>query len=103
MGLFAPEGLRREIVARLHGEVGRLLAAPETRAQIAATGVEVSLSPPEEFAAFVRSEYEKCGKVVRDTVPILDIAIDGRRLVHGFVSSAIGHRLSNDNPVYPLA
>ena len=67
MGLFAPAGLPREIVARLHGEVGRVLAAPEARAAIAATGLEVSLSTPEEFAAFVRTEHGKWGKVVRET------------------------------------
>lgn len=67
MGLFAPAGLPREIVVRLHGEVGRVLAAPEARAAIAATGLEVSLSTPEEFAAFVRAEHAKWGKVVRDT------------------------------------
>ncbi len=67
MGLFAPAGLPREIVARLHGEIGRVLAAPEARAAIAATGLEVSLSTPEEFAAFVRAEHAKWGKVVRDT------------------------------------
>ena len=67
MGLFAPAGLPREIVARLHGEVGRVLAAPVARAAIAATGLEVSLSTPEEFAAFVRAEHAKWGKVVRET------------------------------------
>jgi len=67
MGLFAPAGLPREIVARLHGEVGRVLAAPQARAAIAATGLEVSLSTPEEFAAFVRAEHAKWGKVVRET------------------------------------
>jgi len=67
MGLFAPAGTPREILARLHAEVSRLLASPEARAQIAATGVEVSLSTSEEFAAFVRAEHEKWGKVVRDT------------------------------------
>lgn len=67
MGLFAPAGLPREIVARLHGEIGRLLAAPEARAAIAATGLEVSLSTPEEFSVFVRAEHDKWGKVVRET------------------------------------
>ena len=67
MGLFAPAGLPREIVARLHGEVGRVLAAPAARTAIAATGLEVSLSTPEEFAAFVRTEHGKWGKVVRET------------------------------------
>ena len=44
-----------------------MLAAPEARAQIAATGVDVSLAGAEDFASFVRAEYAKWGKVVRDT------------------------------------
>ena len=46
---------------------GRVLAAPEARAQISATGVDVSLAGGEDFAAFVRAEHAKWGKVVRDT------------------------------------
>lgn len=67
MGLFAPAGLPPEIVARLHGEVGRVLAAQEARATIAATGLEVSLPTPGDFAAFVRAGHAKWGKVVRET------------------------------------
>jgi tripartite-type tricarboxylate transporter receptor subunit TctC len=67
MGLMAPAGLPREISERLQTEIARVLAAPEARAAIAATGVEVSLAGPEAFAAFVRAEYEKWGRVVRET------------------------------------
>jgi tripartite-type tricarboxylate transporter receptor subunit TctC len=67
MGLFAPAGTPREILAKLYGEIGRVLSAPEAKASIGATGVEVALSPAEEFAAFVRTEHDKWGKVVRDT------------------------------------
>ena len=67
IGLFAPSGTPSEILGRLQGEIGRVLATPEARAQIAATGVEVSLSGSEAFAAFVRAEHAKWGKVVRDT------------------------------------
>jgi tripartite-type tricarboxylate transporter receptor subunit TctC len=67
LGLFAPAGTPREVLAKLHAEVENALAAPEARASIARTGLGVSVSSTEEFAAFVRSEYEKWGKVVRDT------------------------------------
>jgi tripartite-type tricarboxylate transporter receptor subunit TctC len=67
LGLFAPAGTPREVLAKLHAEVESALAAPEARASIARTGLEVSISGTEEFAAFVRAEYEKWGKVVRDT------------------------------------
>ena len=67
LGLFAPAGTPREVLAKLHAEVESALAVPEARASIARTGLEVSVSGTEEFAAFVRAEYEKWGKVVRDT------------------------------------
>src|SRR5258706_199100 len=67
IGLFAPAGTPSEILARLHAEISRVLTAPEARAQIAATGVDVSLARAEDFASFVRSEHAKWGKVVRDT------------------------------------
>ena len=67
IGLFAPTGAPSDILTRLYRDVSRVLAAPEAREQIAATGVEVSLMGAEDFAAFVRAEHAKWGKVVRDT------------------------------------
>jgi tripartite-type tricarboxylate transporter receptor subunit TctC len=67
LGLFAPAGTPRDVLARLQAEVSRLLAAPDTRASIAATGLEVSTGGSEAFAAFVRTEHEKWGRVVRET------------------------------------
>jgi len=67
MGLFAPAGTPREILAKLYSEIGKVLSAPEAKASVAATGVEVALSPADEFAAFVSAEHDKWGKVVRDT------------------------------------
>ena len=67
LGLLAPAGLPRDIVMRLNSEISKVLSSPETRKTILSAGVEVSLSSPEEFAALLRSEYDKWGKVVRDT------------------------------------
>ena len=67
IGLFAPAGTSPDILTRLYRDVARVLAAPEAREQIAATGVEVSLMGAEDFAAFVRAEHAKWGKVVRET------------------------------------
>jgi tripartite-type tricarboxylate transporter receptor subunit TctC len=67
LGLLAPAGTPRDIVAKLHAEIGKLLGAPEAQKSIAAAGVEVSLSSPEEFGALLRAEYDKWGKVVRET------------------------------------
>jgi tripartite-type tricarboxylate transporter receptor subunit TctC len=67
MGLFAPAGIGRDAVSILLSEITRVLRSPESRASISATGVEVSLSGPDEFGAFVRAEHEKWGRVVRET------------------------------------
>jgi tripartite-type tricarboxylate transporter receptor subunit TctC len=67
LGLFAPAGTPRDVLARLQAEVSRLLAAPETQGSVAATGLEVSAGGAEDFAAFVRAELEKWGRVVRET------------------------------------
>ena len=67
MGILAPARTPRDIVMRLHAEIGTLLKSPETLRSIAATGVEVSLGAPEEFGAFLRAEHEKWGRVVRQT------------------------------------
>lgn len=67
IGLFAPAGTPREILARLYADIGKVLSATEARASIGATGVEVALAPADEFTAWVRAEHDKWGKVVRDT------------------------------------
>jgi tripartite-type tricarboxylate transporter receptor subunit TctC len=67
LGLLAPPGTPREVVQRINSEITRLLAAPEARKLMASAGVEVATGTPEEFAALLRSEYERWGKVVKET------------------------------------
>lgn len=45
----------------------KVLQDPELQPSFRAAGVEASVSPPAEFGEFMRSEYEKWGKVVRAT------------------------------------
>jgi tripartite-type tricarboxylate transporter receptor subunit TctC len=65
-GLFVPPGTPDAVVRRLHREVAQLLAQPEIRSQIINTGSEIGGDPPEEFAAFIRSEIVKWGKVIQE-------------------------------------
>jgi len=65
-GLFVPPGTPDTVVRRLHREVAQILAQPEIRSQLINTGSEVGGDPPEEFAAFIRSEVAKWGKVIQD-------------------------------------
>ena len=64
-GLMAPAGLPRPIVERLHGEVVKIVAEPETRERFLVLGGTPGGMPPDEFAAYVRAEIAKWGAVVK--------------------------------------
>ena len=65
-GIFVPAGTPRPVVLLLQEQFARALNAPEIREQIAASGGELGGRSPEEFAAFVRVEILKWGKVIRE-------------------------------------
>ena len=64
-GFLGPAGLPKPIVERLHGEIAKALANPEVVAAMKKTGVEPQSSRPEEFAAYIKKEYETWGKVIK--------------------------------------
>ena len=64
--LCAPRGTPEPVIARLRAEVNKALALPDTRDKFGRGG---ALSPwittPEEMAEWIRSEYDKYGKIVK--------------------------------------
>jgi tripartite-type tricarboxylate transporter receptor subunit TctC len=64
-GIFAPAGTPRALIDVLHRELVKAYNAPEIKAQVEATGSYVAGDTPEEFAAFIRAEVAKWGKVGR--------------------------------------
>jgi len=64
-GIVGPVGLPKPIVARLNAELVKAVASPTFREKAAAIGSEPVSSTPEQFGAFIRSEYTKWGDVVR--------------------------------------
>jgi tripartite-type tricarboxylate transporter receptor subunit TctC len=67
VGLLAPAGTPADIVNKLNGEVGKILRNPEVQQQLSASGVDATPTTPEEFGTYLQSEFEKWGKVVRDS------------------------------------
>jgi tripartite-type tricarboxylate transporter receptor subunit TctC len=67
VGLLAPSGTPPDIIAKLNGEIAKLLRAPDVQQLLASSGMDPSPTTPEEFGAYLKSEYEKWGKVVRDS------------------------------------
>ena len=66
LGLAAPKGTPREIIARLHSEIVRTLKMPEVRKSLLASGTETSFQEtPDKFGAFLKAEMVKWAKVVK--------------------------------------
>ena len=65
-GVLAPPGTPRDIVMRLHGELARIVAMADMRAQLANMGMEPLSGSPEEFAADIRADRQHWATVVRD-------------------------------------
>ena len=65
-GIFVPAGTPRAAVQILHRELVKAYNAPDVKGQVENTGSSIAADTPEEFAAFVRAESAKWGKVIRD-------------------------------------
>ncbi|WP_240980447.1 Bug family tripartite tricarboxylate transporter substrate binding protein [Ramlibacter agri] len=65
LGLLAPAGTPREVVAKLHEATVRAMADAPMKRQLTALGIEPLTSTPEEFAALIRSEIPKWARIVK--------------------------------------
>ena len=67
-GIAVPAGTPREIVARLHSVITRVLASPDVVERFAGGGVSVSASAtPEEFGQYIVAESQRWARVVRES------------------------------------
>jgi tripartite-type tricarboxylate transporter receptor subunit TctC len=66
-GVLAPAGTDAAIVSKLSTEINRILKLPEVNERLSSLGAEPAGSTPDEFAAHIRAEIAKWGKVVRDS------------------------------------
>ena len=67
LALFGPAGLPDAIVNRLAGALEKALADPDTVHKLRTAGIAPAFMRPKEFAPFVNAEYNKWGKVVKET------------------------------------
>jgi hypothetical protein len=64
-GVLAPARTPKAIVTKLHGEIVRLIAVPDTREKLLSQGFEPVGSTPDEFGAYIKSEIAKWAKVIK--------------------------------------
>ncbi|HEY6720163.1 MAG TPA: tripartite tricarboxylate transporter substrate binding protein [Burkholderiales bacterium] len=67
IGMLAPTATSREIIAKLNGEIGKLMRTDEVKKLLVPTGMEPDPDTPEQFGAYLKADYDKWGKVVRDS------------------------------------
>jgi tripartite-type tricarboxylate transporter receptor subunit TctC len=65
LGLLAPTGTPRAIVARLNEVAREVVRNADARARLIAIGGDPVGSSPQEFAAFLRADFEKNGAAAR--------------------------------------
>ena len=65
-GILGPANLPKDVVAKIHADVTRIVSAPEFRAQnITRLGLETVAISPEQFAQVIKTDLEHWGKLVR--------------------------------------
>lgn len=72
MGLLAPVGTPRPVIEKLNTEINRVLKLPDVIAKLSETGVEPVGGTPEQFAAFLKKDYENWGRLAKASGVKLD-------------------------------
>lgn len=67
LGVLAPANLPPAQTKQLNAEITKVLNTPAFRERLAALGAEVTPGTPEEFGAFLKSEFQKWGQAVRES------------------------------------
>ncbi len=65
-GLIGPKGMPPELVRRLNAVCNQALQSAEVKEKITGQGNELGGGTPEQFAALIKAESPRWGKVVRD-------------------------------------
>jgi len=64
-GLLVPAGTPAPVVARLNAETVKVLERADVKSTLAAQGLDVAPGSPEQFAAHIKSEIARFGKIAK--------------------------------------
>jgi tripartite-type tricarboxylate transporter receptor subunit TctC len=65
-GFLAPAGTPKAIIAKLNAEINAALKLPDVRTKLEAAGIEIQGGTPQQYAALIKSDLAKWGKVVKE-------------------------------------
>lgn len=63
--IFAPAGMAPVLIERLHGDIKKVLTAPEAKERFLRAGSEVVAGTPDELAAYIKADMIKTDKIVK--------------------------------------
>lgn len=66
-GIFAPHGTPADVVAKLNGEINKVLNDPDSRKRLVEAGADVEPMSVEQFRAFVNAESSKYLRIIKET------------------------------------
>jgi tripartite-type tricarboxylate transporter receptor subunit TctC len=66
LGMFAPARTPTLVINKLNKEIARVLTGTEVIARLASAGLEPVANSPEEFAALLKADLSKWGKLIND-------------------------------------
>ena len=64
-GILAPAGTPKDVVAKLNSSINAALKMDDVRARLMGAGIEIQGGTPEQFAAVIRNEIDKWGRVTK--------------------------------------
>jgi tripartite-type tricarboxylate transporter receptor subunit TctC len=65
-GMFAPPATSPELINKLNGDVAKIVGDADVKIRFAAEGAEPAGGTPSDFTAFLKADFDKWGKVVRE-------------------------------------
>jgi tripartite-type tricarboxylate transporter receptor subunit TctC len=66
-GLLAPAGTPKDVIAKLNAEFNKALQNPELRKKLGDEGADAAGGTPEQFAALIKDDIPRWGKVVKES------------------------------------
>jgi tripartite-type tricarboxylate transporter receptor subunit TctC len=66
-GLLAPAGTPKDVIAKLNAEFNKALKLPELNKRLSDEGADPAGGTPEQFAALIKDEIPRWGKIVKDS------------------------------------
>jgi tripartite-type tricarboxylate transporter receptor subunit TctC len=71
-GLYAPAGISKDLVARLHAEAVKALSPNEVKERLRGQGIDVVAAGPERLAAHNKAEIARWSKLIREAKITID-------------------------------